>query len=80
VKARKVWRPGRNAKDRPYNRHCREVGRRRPDWRMGSASNDGRDTITQPERGPQGPGESAEATVPYSDAGDTVWGKRFSKA
>jgi len=69
VKVRKVWWPGRNAKDRLYNRHRREVGRRRPDWRMGSASDDGWDNITQHERGPQGPGELAEATVPYSDAG-----------
>jgi len=69
VKVRKVWWPGRNAKDRPYNRHRREVGWRRPDWRMGSASDDGWDNITQQERGPQGPGEAARVTVPYSDAG-----------
>ena len=79
VKARKVWWPGRNAKDRPYNRHCREVGRRPPDWRMGSASDDGWDNITQPERGPQGPGEIAEARVPYSDAGVPFWRRRCSK-
>jgi hypothetical protein len=69
VKVRKVWWPGRNAKDRPYNRHCREVGRRRPDRRMGSASEEGWDNITQHERGPQGPGEFAKAPVPYFDAG-----------
>jgi hypothetical protein len=65
------------AKDRPYNRHCREVGRRWTDWRMGSPSDDGWDNITQSERGPQGPGEVAKATVSYSDAGVPFGGSGF---
>ncbi len=39
---------------------------------MGSPSGDGWDNITQPERGPQGPGDVAKATVSYSDAGVPV--------
>jgi hypothetical protein len=35
----------------------------------GRVSDDGWDNITQQERGPQGPGEIAKATVPCSDAG-----------
>ena len=65
------------AKDRLYNRHRREVGRRWPDWRIGSPSGDGRENITQPERGPQGPGEVAKATIPYFDAGVPFGGSGY---
>lgn len=44
---------------------------------MGSVSDDGWDNITQQERGPQGPGEIAQVTVPYSDAGVPYGGSGF---
>ncbi len=55
-----------NAKDHRYNRHCREMGWRPPDWRMGSLSEDGWDNITQLERGPQGPGEVDRGQWPHT--------------
>jgi hypothetical protein len=45
-----------NAEDWPYNQLCWEMGRRIADWRMRSPSEEGRDNITRPERGPLGPG------------------------
>ena len=57
-----------NAKDRPYNQRCWEMGRRDPDWRMRSRSEDGEDNITSLERGSQGPGGMVEVGVSHSDA------------
>ena len=57
-----------NAKDRPYNQRCWEMGRRDPDWRMRSGSRDGEDNITSLERGSQGPGGMVEVGVSHSDA------------
>ena len=49
------------AKDRVYNRRCREVRRSCPDWRMRSPSDEGWDNTTRPERGPLGSGGGVEA-------------------
>lgn len=57
-----------NVKDRPYNRNYREMGRRKPDWRMRSASVEGEDTTTSPERGPLGPGGTVATKVPHFEA------------
>jgi hypothetical protein len=67
----------RKAKDRLYNRRCRELRRRSPDRRMGSVSDDGADTTTVLERGPQDPGDIDKTTVPYSDAGAPFGGVDF---
>ena len=45
-----------NVKDRAYNRLCWEMDRRKPDWRMRSASDEGEAMKNSPERGPLGPG------------------------
>ena len=42
----------------------REVERRAADWRMRPASDDGRDNITRPERGPQGSGGDSGSAPP----------------
>jgi hypothetical protein len=65
-----------NAKDRPYNRVVREVGRRRSDWRMGSISEEGWDNITQLERGPLGPGGVVEVADQHVEAGESVSQRR----
>jgi len=61
-----------NAKDRPYNRVVREVGRRRADWRMGSISEEGWDNTTHLERGPLGPGGVVEVADWHAEAGESV--------
>ena len=58
-----------NVKDRLYNREVREVRRRSPHWRMRSLSEEGRDNITHPERGPLGTGGDALAGDPHTVAG-----------
>jgi hypothetical protein len=40
----------------PITSTCWEMDRRRPDWRMRSASDEGETMISSPERGPLGPG------------------------
>jgi hypothetical protein len=45
-----------NVKDRAYNQPRWEMDRRRPDWRMRSASDEGGAMRNPPERGPLGPG------------------------
>ena len=53
IKAPKVWNPDKegplNVKDRAYNRLCWEVDRRKPDWRMRSASDEGEAMKNSPE-------------------------------
>jgi hypothetical protein len=67
-----------NVKDRPYNQPCWEVGRRKSDWRMRSASVEGEDTTTSPERGPLGPGGTVAAKFPHFEAG-ALSGQGFSE-
>ena len=57
-----------NVKDRVYNRRCREMRRRSPHWRMRSPSDEGRNNITRPERGPLGTGGDAAAGGPHTEA------------
>ena len=68
-----------NLKDRLYNREVREVRRRSPHWRMRSPSEEGRDNITHPERGPLGTGGDALAGDPHTLAGYSVLRRAASK-
>ena len=45
-----------NVEDRFYNQLCWEMDRRKPDWRMRSASDEGEAMTNSLERGPLGPG------------------------
>ena len=66
-----------NAKDRPYNRLRREMGRRQSDRRKGSISDEGWDNITQLERGPLGPGRVVELEGPHTEVGEPLPRRRL---
>jgi len=59
-----------NVKDRSYNQPCWEMGRRRPDWRMRSASDEGETMRSSPERGPLGPGGVVRRRCPAHRGGE----------
>jgi hypothetical protein len=64
-----------NAKDRLYNQQSWEMRRRSPDWRMRSASEEGRDNTTLLERGPLGSGGTSNVKGPHTEAGSLADGR-----
>src|ERR1039457_2148641 len=67
-----------NVKDRSYNQLRWEMDRRKPDWRMRSASDDGEAMISSPERGPLGPGGIVRRRSP-AHRGGTLSGRGDSE-
>jgi len=67
-----------NVTDRSYNQLCWEMDRRKPDWRMRSASDEGETMISSPERGPLGPGGIVRRRSP-AHRGGTLSGRGVSE-
>ncbi len=61
-----------NVKDRAYNQPRWEMDRRRPDWRMRSASDEGGAMRNPPERGPLGPGGVVRRRRPAHRGGSPI--------